>query len=107
MFSTKIIDTLAQVESVDRGRMKLLRGDDDVSEYDTPKSLKLRISDILECVIIDPTSVPTEPDNTDLDMTGDAEDDSVQIKVQGQDRTSKMMCTLKKVCDIFRCGVGS
>ena len=50
---------------------------------------------LTDCVIVDPSSVPIENESL-LDITPDL-DDCVQIKVQGQERKSKMSFTLQKV----------
>ncbi|XP_072044484.1 LOW QUALITY PROTEIN: NFATC2-interacting protein-like [Amphiura filiformis] len=93
---TSVMETLAKMEGVDKSWIKLVKADDDISEYDTPSALKLRVSDILECVIVDPTSVPADSvENESLNITPSL-DDCVEIKIQGQDRTSKMKYTLQK-----------
>lgn len=79
----KIIIALAEEENVDVNTLSLTRSAEQLNEDDTPASLKLKVTDILDCVIIHPSSVPTE-DISELVP----DEDKVELKFQGQEKKS-------------------
>ncbi|XP_071850257.1 NFATC2-interacting protein-like isoform X1 [Apostichopus japonicus] len=87
----KIILSLAAEDDVDVNKLSLTCNAEQLNEGETPASLQLKVTDILDCVVIDPSSVPLE-DISDLIP----DEDKVDIKFQGEEKKSVFNFKLPK-----------
>lgn len=76
----KIISQLAAQEGVTEDKIMLSLSDINILGYDTPISTRLSVADIIECVVVD---VPV------ADKEEEDEENTIEIKVQGNDPDSK------------------
>lgn len=76
----KIISQLAAQEGVTEDKIMLSLSDINILGYDTPISTRLSVADIIECVVVD---VPV------ADQELEDEENTIEIKVQGNDPDSK------------------
>lgn len=76
-----IISQLAEQEGVTEDKIMLSLSDLNILSYDTPRSIKLNIADIIECVVM---NVPMMTDDIDVENTN-----KISVKVQGNNAESK------------------
>ncbi|XP_038074758.1 NFATC2-interacting protein-like [Patiria miniata] len=81
---SKVFDEIASREGVRRACVRLTRHGQDVSEFDTPRSMDLHIADIIDCLIVEPESVVTAPEQI------------VEVTIQGMEKKSTRTTTIRR-----------
>jgi len=76
----KIISQLAAQEGVTEDKIMLSLSDINILGYDTPISIHLSVADIIECLVLDAPVADREEED---------EENTIEIKVQGNDPDSK------------------
>ncbi|XP_070573406.1 NFATC2-interacting protein-like [Ptychodera flava] len=81
-----IMKSLAGKLNVDSERILLTLKDDSIVAEDTPLSTNLQITDIIDCVVVDVNAATSDPNDV-----SESDNDYVQIKVQGKDKSKKII----------------
>ncbi|XP_070573380.1 NFATC2-interacting protein-like [Ptychodera flava] len=81
-----IMKSLAEKLHVDSERILLTLKDDSIVAEDTPLSTNLQITDIIDCVVVDVNAATSDPNDV-----SESDNDYVQIKVQGKDKSKKII----------------
>ncbi|XP_068102588.1 NFATC2-interacting protein-like [Hyperolius riggenbachi] len=84
----QLVESVASRLEVDPSQILLLRGDEELSTTETPKSLNLTVADIIDCMVLSTSS--------DQECTAETSPDQICLKLQGKDRESQLSVTVGK-----------
>ncbi|XP_033628344.1 NFATC2-interacting protein-like isoform X1 [Asterias rubens] len=98
-FST-IITEIAELEGASRDCVKLTRvgHDKEITEFDTPQSINLHIADIIDCLIVDPPSLPGSQDTVEVTLQGMEKNSSMTTITSRTDPLERIMAEYSTFC---------